>query len=205
MIGRSARELSMLFDSRLEEDFQFKSHVFPGYSAPVIGMREGVRMIKPYRFGLIPHFEKNEKPKIVLHNARVETLHEKAAFRRVFSKQRCLIPLDSFFEYLTPAGEKRGLFRIFSRSGAILVAAGLYSRWCSPGGDVVSSFTMITRPAAPEIMSAGHDRSPYFLLPSVFDDWLSGKGEDASRWYGVLEGGREDPEFEMERVSSKSV
>jgi putative SOS response-associated peptidase YedK len=204
MIRKTARELSVLFGADLNEDFEFKSHVFPRYRAPVIGMHQGRRQIKPYSFGLIPPFEKNQKPKMVFHNARVETLHEKASFRGPFSKQRCLIPLEFFFEYLPSLEERPVLARIYPKDGAILAAAGLYSQWKSPAGEMTPTFTMITRPAPEFILDAGHDRCPYFLTPAAHDAWLSGVGSGPHDWYQVLEAGRLDPEFDMERANLKN-
>jgi putative SOS response-associated peptidase YedK len=204
MIRKSARELSVLFGAELSEDFDFKPHVFPRYRAPIVGMHQGQRLVKPYFFGLIPAFEKNLKPKMVFHNARVETLHEKASFRIPFSKQRCLIPLEFFFEYLPGLGGRPVLGRIYPKDGAVLAAAGLYSQWRSPEGEIVPTFTMITRPAPDFILEAGHDRCPYFLKDSAYDSWLSGAGSGPDEWYQVLESGRLDPAFEIERLSSRS-
>jgi putative SOS response-associated peptidase YedK len=63
---------------------------------------------------------------------------------------------------------------------------------------------MITRPAPDFILEAGHDRCPYFLKDSAYDSWLSGAGSGPDEWYQVLESGRLDPAFEIERLSSRS-
>ncbi len=205
MIRKSLRELGEVFHARIEGEFEFAARVFPRYVAPVLGMSHGVRVIKPYQFGLIPPFERNLKPKLILHNARVETLHEKPSFRDAFPKQRCLIPLESFFEYLSAGSEGRGLYRIQPEHGGLLVAAGLFTRWKSPDGKLIPTFTMITRPAPEELVRAGHDRCPYFLDPKGYDDWLQGKGASPSEWYGVLRQGRFEPKLVWERFSSESV
>ncbi len=203
-IKRSLKELSILYGADLEREFEFKERVFPRYEAPVLGVHQGRKLLKPYFFGLIPFFEKSAKPAMVFHNARVETLHEKPSFRGAFPKQRCLIPLDEFFEYLPAPDGKKNLARIFPAGGGILTAAGLYSRWESPEGHQLPTFAMITRPAPSTILEAGHDRCPFFLRPESFDSWLSGEGAGPVDWYQVLESGRYDPSFDLEIINSKN-
>jgi hypothetical protein len=90
------------------KDFEWKPHVFPRYLAPVIIERKGVRQVVPMHYGLIPSFEMNAKPKMVFHNARSETIKEKPSFKKAYQESRCLIPLDSFFEYVWEADPSTG-------------------------------------------------------------------------------------------------
>ena len=84
MSSKSLTDLAKIYSAEAEEEFEWKTHLFPKYPAPVIIEQNGVRKIVSMNFGLIPSFEFNEKPKMVLHNARSETLKEKASFKKAY-------------------------------------------------------------------------------------------------------------------------
>jgi putative SOS response-associated peptidase YedK len=201
MIQRSLKEIGVLFGARVTEEFEFRPHVFPRYFAPVIGMNSGERVIKPYAFGLIPHFEKNEKPKMVFHNARVETLQEKPSFKGPFQTSRCLIPLESFLEYIWETESKKWVARFHPKEGGILAAAGLFQVWVSPSGERVPTFTMITREASPFILEIGHDRSPFFLKPEFYDSWMTPGRRSPEDLNAVLKNGALEVDLAVERLA----
>src|SRR5690348_1701641 len=56
------------------------------------------RELRPLRWGRVPSWAKEAKIGARMINARVETVHEKPAFRRAFLERRCLLPADGFYE-----------------------------------------------------------------------------------------------------------
>jgi len=189
MIRKSLEEIGVHFRASVPAAFGFRTHVFPRYPAPVVGWSNGGRVVKPYVYGLIPPFEKNPKPKLILHNARVETLHEKPSFKAAFAAHRCLIPMDSFLEYV-PGGEGgKRLVRFHRRDGGLLVAAGLFALWRAPSGDPLPTFTMITREPSAFIRETGHDRSPFFLDSREWDAWIEPGRKESGDLYAILSRG----------------
>jgi putative SOS response-associated peptidase YedK len=60
------------------------------------------------RWGLLPHWAKDERISFKMINARAETLTEKPAYRSLLGKHRCLVVADGFYEWtLGPDGTKR--------------------------------------------------------------------------------------------------
>jgi hypothetical protein len=51
------------------------------------------------RWGLIPYWAKDIKIGFSTINARAEEIDTKPAFREAFRQRRCLVPLDSFYEW----------------------------------------------------------------------------------------------------------
>jgi SOS response associated peptidase (SRAP) len=56
------------------------------------------RELRPLRWGPVPSWAKDVKMGARVINARVETVHEKLAYRRAFARRRCLLPADGFYE-----------------------------------------------------------------------------------------------------------
>ncbi len=176
MIRASLKDLSIRFRAELPKGFEFKPHVFPRYRAPVLRRAsESKREILPMQFGLIPFFERSEKPKKVFHNARSETVHEKPSFKGLLTTKRCLVPMDSFFEYIWIDEKKNWLARFYETSQTTLLAAGLWSEWKSPSGIKIQSFTILTKEPHPFILETGHDRMPVFLDEDGTEQWLDPK------------------------------
>src|SRR5512139_2899603 len=52
------------------------------------------------RWGFLPGFVKDPRDFPLIFNAQVETVCEKASFRNAMKRRRCLIPADSYYEWL---------------------------------------------------------------------------------------------------------
>jgi putative SOS response-associated peptidase YedK len=152
----------------LEPDF----NVAPTKPVPVILTRD-VRELHVARWGLVPFWAKDASGGARMINARVETAHEKPAFRRSFALHRCLVPADGYYEWeTTEDGVKQPHF-IRPADGDVLPMAGLYAVWRSPeapGGRLLTC-TVITTEATDDVGRI-HDRMPMLVEPERFAAWL---------------------------------
>ncbi len=147
--------------------------IFPRNTAPIIvsDSQDHPRLIKS-EFSLVPEWwdplkapkkTKSNRPPFATHNARLETVAEKPAFRNSFKKFHCLIPINSFFES-SVFGDQFPGHRIRVKAQELLFAAGCYSEWIDKStGEILNSFTIITYMPTEQIFKAGHDRIPVFL------------------------------------------
>lgn len=150
-----AARLKQFFGIRGLRDVVGAAEVFPGTSAPFIrrpreygsGGDDAVadREVLMGRFGLLPHWAKDEKLAKSTYNARSETITSKPAFRDAWQRsQHCIIPLQAFSEPDWRSG-KCVWTRIGRPDGMPLGIAGLWSWWRPPGTqEDVHSFTMVT-------------------------------------------------------------
>jgi putative SOS response-associated peptidase YedK len=149
-----------------------------------------VRMLRPVRWGLVPSWAKDPKIGSRLINARIETVHEKPAFRRAFARRRCLLPADGFYEWYelkVPEGKPRKQpFFIRPRDGGVMAMAGLYELWRDPEGEWVWTCTVITTAATDEVGRI-HDRMPMIVEPKSWAAWLDPAVTDADEVRRLLE------------------
>ncbi|MFF9771865.1 SOS response-associated peptidase [Streptomyces sp. NPDC014636] len=85
----------------------------------------------------MPSWAKEPKIGARMMNARVETVHEKPAFRRAFLKRRCLLPADGFYEWQPGKDPATGTTRkqpyfIHPEDDQVMALAGLYEYWRDP-------------------------------------------------------------------------
>jgi putative SOS response-associated peptidase YedK len=59
------------------------------------------RVLETMHWGLVPFFAKDKKTSGRMINARAESVPDKPAYRRAFTKHRCVIPADGFFAQKT--------------------------------------------------------------------------------------------------------
>lgn len=126
------------------------------------------------RWGLIPSFTKqSEKPDFFkMFNARSESLSEKASFRRLIPKSRCLVAVEGFYEWKKD-GSKKQPYYIHFKDGRPLVLAALYDSWKNSEGEILYTFTIVTAAASSAIQWL-HDRMPVILGDKeATDTWLS--------------------------------
>ncbi len=140
--------------------------------------------LRAFQWGLLPMWAKDRKVGQKMINARAETLAEKSAFKGVFKKHRCIIPMDGFYEWapgapdgpVTKAGKpiKRPQF-IHRTDGEPLAVAGLWSAWRDrsdgPGGSWLHTASVITT-SANATMEPIHDRMPVILPKAMWHLWL---------------------------------
>jgi putative SOS response-associated peptidase YedK len=152
------------------------------------------RELALFHWGLIPSWAKDAKIASSLINARSETLAEKPSFRTAFSRRRCLILADGFYEW--KKGGKQKLPYYFQLAGEKPFAfAGLWERWRPPQpGDgekeeaessPIESCTIVTT-SANELCAPFHDRMPAILDPAHYDLWLDPALTDTSRLLPLL-------------------
>lgn len=144
-------------------------NVAPSQWMPVIPMQDP-KHVYYYRWGLIPHWAKEEKIGFKMLNARAETLLEKPAFRGPMRTQRCLVPADGFYEWKQTEGGKQP-YRIILREKDLFYFAGLYDSWQGPNGKLIGSYTIITTEPN-ELMIDIHDRMPVILPKEMTRRWL---------------------------------
>jgi len=135
--------------------------------------REGKPRGELLRWGLVPTWAKSPDTGLKMINARVETVAERAAFRRPFERYRCLIIADGFYEWQRQAaGPKQG-FHITRSDGGMFAFAGLWSIWHDDQneGHTLRTCTILTTAANPAIASL-HDRMPVILAPGTESAWL---------------------------------
>ncbi|MEU5714054.1 MULTISPECIES: SOS response-associated peptidase [Streptomyces] len=95
------------------------------------GAATPVRELRALRWGLVLSWAKDPKTGARMINARVETVHEKPAYRRAFLKRRCLLPADGFYEWQPGKDPATGKVRkqpffIHPEDGQVMALAGLY-------------------------------------------------------------------------------
>lgn len=128
------------------------------------------RLLRPARWGLIPHWASDPAIGHRMINARAETLAARPAFRDALARRRCAIPADGFYEWQR-RGRARQPFHLRRRDGQPLAFAGLWDVWRTPAGERVASCTIVTVPAN-DLVAPIHDRMPAILDGAALDAWL---------------------------------
>jgi putative SOS response-associated peptidase YedK len=183
---RPASELAEIFGAEpLVDDPGAHYNVAPTDEASVVVQREDRRAITAYRWGLIPHWAVEAKVGSRMFNARAETISTSPAFRDAFVRKRCLVPVDSFYEWKRD-GNGRQPFRVVRRDGAPLALAGLWAGWRDPATDTVKrTFTIITT-SPNKTLADLHDRMPVVIAQSAWDRWLDTSSGDPGELLGLL-------------------
>lgn len=160
--------------------FDFCSYnVAPSRQVPVVRQSDsGQRELVLMRWGLIPHWAKEERIGYKMINVRAETVDSKPAFRRAFKRHRCLIPANGFYEWRkTPSGKIPYYIRLKDHS--LMGFAGLWDIWLNPEGKRIESCTIITT-MANAIIAPLHDRMPFIVSADSYALFLLGDVKEAA-------------------------
>jgi putative SOS response-associated peptidase YedK len=156
-----------LFDER--PNLGPRYNIAPTQEVPVVVAEEGVRHLRPMRWGLVPFWAKERAIGNRLINARSETAATTPAFRSAYRHRRCLVPANGFYEW-QKLGKARQPWLIGREDGGAFAMAGLWERWDGVG-EALFSFTILTT-AANDPVRPLHDRMPVILDPADHATWL---------------------------------
>ena len=141
------------------------------------------RQLRTLSWGLVPFWAKDPAIGNKMINARMETVHEKPAYRRAFAARRCLLPADGYYEwYATEQRTKAGKplkqpFFIHPADGSVMAMAGLYEIWKDPTRDEDDperfrwTCTVLTT-SAEDAVGHIHDRMPLLVERERYAAWL---------------------------------
>lgn len=194
LLKARAKQLEKLFGIQVPMDFD--QRFTPHSPAPVITAK-GLKMMN---FSLIPSWSKDRKPKFATHNARIESLAEKAAWKKPLQSKRCLVPLTTFIEPIYINELAGNMVGFHTPDEQVLVAAGIYDEWLDKKtGEVLESFTIITSHALPFVEKVGHERSPVFLAAGTYTDWIKPGEQPAENLISFLKNASVQPDLAVEK------
>ena len=147
-------------------------NIAPTQPIPVAGLRDGRRVLRVMRWGLVASWSKDRAMAARCINARAETVAIKPTFRAAFEKRRCAVLVTGWYEWLTEGKVKRPHWFHGARE-EVLPLAGLCERWTDPvTGEELRTCSIIT--CAPnELAATVHDRMPVVLEPGAIESWMS--------------------------------
>ena len=147
--------------------------------------RDGRHVLKEMKWGLVPTSYAAFPEDWSGHttHARIETVHELAAFRDAWRRKwRVIFPMEHFRQRtqdalkLSLSGKKHVPVDITRADGQPLGIAGIYNAFKTAEG-LYLSCAMLTRPASPGLECI-NDRFPAMLEPKDFSAWLDGVSLD---------------------------
>jgi putative SOS response-associated peptidase YedK len=163
---------------------QPKYNVAPGQLVTTIVNDGHSNRLGELKWGLIPAWADDEKTGYKLINTRSETVATKPAFRKIFSKKRCLIPADGFYEWRKQDTGKQPM-RIVLKSRSLFGLAGIYETWTNPNGVTISSCSILTTEPN-ELMASIHNRMPVILRREDEALWLDRSVNDPEPLLSLL-------------------
>jgi len=169
--------------------FPRRYNVQPTTMVPLLVYDMSVLTLAAARWGLIPHWWKQEKPPRFTINARLEEAASKPMWREPLRTGRCLLPAEGWYEW-------REVERTDPRTGEIVKAkqphyirrhdrqpfcfAGLMSTRAEPGAsDPLLTCAILTTAAAGPVAEV-HERMPVVLPDDAHAEWLDPALKDSS-------------------------
>ena len=166
-------ERAWKIDRTSSNPFPRRFNVQPTTAVPVLLLEDRARTLRSARWGLIPHWWKQDKPPSITINARLEEISGKPMWRDPIRRSRCLLPAEGWYEWReTPAGKQP--YYITRRDRRPFCFAGLYATW----RDTPSCAILTTQALGP--VAEVHERMPVVLPEADHGAWLEPAMHDAA-------------------------
>lgn len=159
-----------LFRYAEQPNFPPRYNIAPTQPVPVVIEQSGEPHFALMRWGFRPSWVKDPKSFPLVINVRSETAREKPSFRAAFTRRRCLMPADGFYEWHKVGAENRAyLFRRPDRG--LFAFAAIWETWVDADGGEIDTVALLNTHAN-GLMSAIHHRCPVILEPEQHQCWL---------------------------------
>jgi putative SOS response-associated peptidase YedK len=185
----SSVQVAEAFSARVETDeLGLSFNVAPTSQVFVVVGDLDNRTLVNFSWGLVPRWAPDSSRAASMINARVETVAEKPSFRDLVSKNRCVLPMDGYFEWkeqlrhdgMKPMKSVKQPFYFsanlesrFSHRG-VLAVAGLWTSWKDPNqpnSHVLHTVVALTTHAN-DMVGEIHHRMPVLLDEQGVENWL---------------------------------
>ena len=137
---------------KMNGEFSDVYYLVSGFSHPRLPVIKK-HSIDISEWGVIPSFvpdeeKANELANMTL-NARSDTIHEKPSFRNSIKSNRCVLPLDGFYEW-QQAGKIKLPYYIYPTDETVFYLGCIYNTWVNKNtGEIRDTFSIITTEANP--------------------------------------------------------
>ncbi len=129
------------------------------YVAAIRNLEDDERELVMLRWGLIPSWAKDPSIGNRMINARAETVAEKPSFRAAYSRRRCVVLADGFYEWRREGDVKTPYF-ISLASGKPFALGGIWENWHDKESDEAIQSTALITTDANNFMRPLHHRMP---------------------------------------------
>ncbi len=176
--------------------FERRWNVAPQSLVPVVyETRDGERVCEPMRWGLVPHWARDETIGARLNNARSEGMADKPSFRQAVRRRRCVLPASGFYEW-QPVNPPQGRaykqpWYISPATEPYFAMAGLFEAWRAPGSAADAPWLLtccVITTAANALMAPIHDRMPVMLPRQHWSAWLDRAQQDPAALAPLMSG-----------------
>ena len=150
-------------------DFVPRYNIAPTQRVPAMHAANGRRALSWMRWGLVPGWSAGVDARYAMHNARIENITTKPAYRGPLRRQRCLVPVSAWYEWQQRKDRKQP-WLITHNKEPLICLAGLWDHWQS-GHEAITSCSLLTTSASAPIDDI-HDRMPIVVPVQGWDAWL---------------------------------
>ena len=152
-------------------------YLVSGFSHPKLPIFKN-EAVEISEWGLIPSFaaneEKGEELSNMTLNARSDTIHQKPSFKNSIISNRCILPLDGFYEWQNN-GKIKQPYYIYPTDKTVFYMGCIFNTWINKQtGELRDTFSIITTDANP-LMAEIHNtkrRMPLIIPKSFIEAWV---------------------------------
>lgn len=169
-IGVTSKQLADRFEIEEPLAHRAKYNAAPSQLLPVI-THETPHGISFFYWGQAPGWAKNKTPAEKIINTRGEQIGEKPVLKKNLIHHRCLVPADGFYAWKRVGKKTMIPWRFSLKDKGIFSFPGLWEEYDDEEGNSFHTFTLLTIPASPLVLTVT-ERMPVIFAKPTEKIWL---------------------------------